>query len=474
MRRFVTCLPLAALVLLPAAGAAQTPPTDNSYRDPDPITPISRVIPRAIADGARLSDFRTAPFDFRGAFVVGADITALPSLINVGIAQQLTSFPVATSWGGRLDDSKPGATTGPVARSAFAERAVTLGKGAFAFGFGQQSLHYDAFDGLDLEDGALTLYFEHNNCCGPNASPGQPTDLQPEFERDLLEEKLAVDIDRNIFGFFLEFGVADRVDLGVAIPIVKVDLRTRVNSRILRTATAGNPAIHKFDALELAHRTTYASGHAKGIGDIVLRGKVGLVRTEGGGLAASVNVQLPTGDADELLGTGATRAEVRLIWSEQVGRLGAHLNAGYTYSTGELSSELTAPGDPAFAAAVRPTLDLSLPDEVTVVGGIEYALAPRVGVSADVIGRQLRDVWQFEAVSQTFPARGPGAAPAAFVADGALRSLGLGSTTQLMTAIGLRVHLGKPLLLSADVLLPLTDDGLTPRAGAIVGFSLAY
>ena len=314
MRRQIVWVTAAVVLGVSGWAGAQTSTGDPGYQDPVPTTPLSRVIPVAIADGARLSNFRT-PADFRGSFVVGADVSALPSLLNVGFAQQFTTFPVATSWGGRLDDSKSGATTGPVARSSFAERAHTLGKGAFALGFGQQSVHYDAYDGVDLEDGELKLYFEHNNCCGGAASPDRATDLNPEFERDLLEQSLAIDIDRNVFGTVLEFGLGERFDIGVVVPIVKVNMRTRVSSRILRLATASDPSIHKFDELELQHRTTYARGNAFGIGDIVVRGKVNFVRTEGGGVSAAVNVQLPTGDADDLLGIGgdASRGPAHLV-----------------------------------------------------------------------------------------------------------------------------------------------------------------
>src|SRR5688572_4662041 len=296
MRRSAV-LSLALVVALPAWGAAQviTLPAEPGFgfRDTPPTVPASRLIPQAIADGARMSDFR-ANIDLSRAFVVGTDLSGVPALLNVGIAQQLTTFPQSTSWGGHLDDTKD--VTGPIARSSFAERAATLGKGVFSFGFGQQSLHYDRLDGIDLENGDLTLVFEHNNCCGPNAFPGTVTDLTPDFERDLLEQKVGIDIDRNVFATVLEFGVTDRIDLGVVVPFVKLDMHTRVFSRILRTATPPTEAeergnaipIHAFDPLGLSNRTTYASAHSRGIGDIVVRGKAHLLKTEEGGVSVAV------------------------------------------------------------------------------------------------------------------------------------------------------------------------------------------
>ncbi len=464
----VCALALAAAPRAMAQTSPPDPPPPGGFQNPPPISPLSRLIPTAIADGARNSNFRT-PDDHRLHFVVGTDLSPVPAALNTAIALQLTMFPVATSWGGKLDDSKTGATTGPVARSSFAERAVTLGKGAFAFGFGTQSLHYSALDGIDVEDGALRMYFQHNNCCAPGpVDAGEPGNGVPPFERDILEESVSVDIDRNVYAFQLGFGIADAFDVGVSIPITKVNLHTRVNTRILRVATAANPEIHKVDALELQHRTTYANGNAHGFGDIVVHAKLRFVGTENGGLAAVVNVQLPTGDDANLLGTGATRAEGRVVWSDQFGRVDAHLNGSYIYSSGSLSGELLAPGNPNAVAANRPLLDLSVPDEIGVVGGIEYALAPRVGISGDLIARQIRDVPRFGTV------QGPGGLANLSAVPDELLFVGRDNVTQILTAIGVRVHLGRPLILSADVLLPITDNGLTPKAGVVAGFSLAF
>jgi hypothetical protein len=483
MRRSAV-LSLALLVVLPTWAAAQviTLPAEPGFgfHDTTPTVPASRLIPQAMADAARLSDFR-ATVDLSRAFTIGTDLSGVPALLNVGIAQQLTTFPQATSWGGHLDDTRD--VTGPIARSSFAERAATLGKGVFAFGFGQQSLHYDRLDGIDLENGDLTFVFQHNNCCGPNANPGQLTDLTPDFERDLLEQKVGIDVDRNVFATVLEFGVTDRVDLGVVVPFVKLDMQTRVFSRILRTATPPTDAeehgnaipVHAFDPLGLGNRTTYASAHARGIGDIVVRGKAQLVKTEdGGGVSVAVNVTVPTGDEEDLLGTGVVRVEARGIWSQQFGRVGAHINGGYTTSGGSLPASLTAPVDPLSNRALAGEDQLTLPDEIGIVGGVEVAVAPRVGISGDIIARQLRNTWRFAGAAATFPSRFPSPSTASFSAASDLQAVGQDNLTQILAGLGMRVHIARPLLLSVDVLLPVSGDGLMPKVGVVGGFSLAF
>ena len=286
-----------------------------------------------------------------------------------------------------------------------------------------------------------------------------------------------------MFATVLEYGLADRIDLGVVVPFVKLDMHTRVFSRILRTATPPTEAeergnaipIHAFDPLGLSNRTTYASAHSRGIGDIVVRGKAHLLKTEEGGISVAVNVSVPTGDEEDLLGTGVLRVEARGIWSEQFGRVGAHLNGGYTTSGGSLPSSLTATVDPLSNRAVVSDDLLALPEEINIVGGVEVAVA----LAGRDHGRHHRPAApQHLALrgraAPRSPSRTPGGSPAAVSVASDLRALDPGNLTQILAGIGMRVHIARPLLLSVDVLLPVSGDGLMPKVGVVAGFSLAF
>src|SRR4029077_17425066 len=61
--------------------------------------------------------------------------------------------------------------------------------------------------------------------------------------------------------------------------------------------------------------TVLRSGRATGLGDVVVRTKYRFVGVAGGGMAAGVDLRLPTGDANELLGAGGTEAKLLLIAS---------------------------------------------------------------------------------------------------------------------------------------------------------------
>ena len=281
----------------------------------------------------------------------------------------------------------------------------------------------------------------------------------------------------------MEYGLADRIDLGVVVPFVKLDMHTRVFSQIMRTATPPTEAeergnaipIHAFDPLGLSNRTTYASAHSRGIGDIVVRGKAHLLKTEEGGISVAVNVSLPTGDEEDLLGTGAMRVEARGIWSEQFGRVGAHLNGGYTTSGGSLPSSLTATVDPLSNRAGRQRRP------ARAAGGDQHRRRRRGG--GRVAGRDHRAT--SSPVSSATPGTSrapaprsrraaPGASPAAVSVASDLRALDPGNLTQILAGIGMRAHIARPLLLSVDVLLPVSGDGLMPKVGVVAGFSLAF
>src|SRR5262249_20310131 len=136
--------------------------------------------------------------------------------------------------------------------------------------------------------------------------------------------------------------------------------------------------------------TVRHSGHAAGLGDIVLRTKYHFLRRAGGGLAAAVDLRLPTGDANELLGAGGVQAKFLLIASSARGRFGQHVNLGYTMAQGKVGG--------AFAGLASGTL----PDEINYSGGVELVASKRLTVIGDLVGRTLRGAGRLDLVSKKF------------------------------------------------------------------------
>ena len=59
---------------------------------------------------------------------------------------------------------------------AFAERAITLGKGQTNIGFAFQSTSYDSFEGVGLGSGQLSFIRQHNDCCPAASRQPDPAD----------------------------------------------------------------------------------------------------------------------------------------------------------------------------------------------------------------------------------------------------------------------------------------------------------
>jgi hypothetical protein len=314
-------------VAVPAAAAAQGPLAGL----------VSRVIQESTIN-------RTQPGTtviHEPHFLVGESLSRSARQLNVELGAQLLSFPLGSSSGGFSfttnsmtgEVSLASETFGP----AFAERAITLGKGQTNIGFAFRSTSFESFEGVSLDSGELSFIRVHNNCCPAPGVPTNETDFNPAFERDLLQSNLSLDISSRASVFFATYGVSDNFDLGVAIPFVNVDLDARVDGRIFRLGS-GTATTHSFDTNGADRATFTESGSSSGLGDLSIRAKYNFHRGDTTSLAAGLDLRLPTGDEDELLGTGATRAALSFIYSGDYGRVSPHVNVGYTLSSGESSA----------------------------------------------------------------------------------------------------------------------------------------
>jgi len=90
-----------------------------------------------------------------------------------------------------------------------------------------------------------------------------------------------------------------------------------------------------------------AAGSATGVGDIALRSKYHFWRTEEGGAALGLILQLPTGEKRDFHGTEETHLSTFLYLSQVIrGRVEPHLNVGVDFNAGDVdrSSFLYAAG----------------------------------------------------------------------------------------------------------------------------------
>lgn len=287
----------------------------------------------------------------------------------------------------------------------------------------------------------------------------------PFFEGDLVEAALSLDATTDTVSIFANYGVNDRWDIGLAVPVVRVSLEGSVLFTIQRLATSPNPNIHTFEAgnPDATSMRVARAGTATGLGDVVLRTKYRLVDAAGGGLAAAAELRLPTGDQQELLGTGG-QTRLFVVASAGQGRWAEHINVGYTISGGEL------PG-----LGFQGATPVGVPDEFGYTGGLEFAASPRVTLLGDIIGRTLRGAGRLSLASKAFTFQESGAfltpPRTAFFDELDPRA---GRLNVLLGAMGVKANVWSDLLVSANLLFPLTDGGLRSKVAAVVGIDVAF
>lgn len=425
---------------------------------------------------------------------------AIVEAFNSQIATQFSTFPLGSSTGGFtyvFDESlgtfrRGSSSFGP----SFGERALTIGRHKLSLGFNYQRTSYNTFEGQTLDDGSIKFYLRHQDCC--TAIPGTPfrfepngTRLSPPFEGDLIEAALALDAVTHTTAIFANYGVTDRWDVGVAVPLVRVSLDATVEARFLRVVTGAPPdapisAQDRRDALNThtfeidnpnATRTVRRADSATGLGDIVLRTKYHAFRMNGGGLAAAIDLRLPTGDENELLGTGGVHAKFLLAVSNERGPFSPHVNIGYTVAGGEVAGTILGPTSAA------------LPDEINYAGGVEFVAGPRLTLNADIVGRTLRGAGRLEVVRKDFEYNeptpfftgipGPGSCggfPGLTCRTIALDEFAVSpdNLTLILGSAGAKFNPVGNLLVSASVLFPLTNAGLRSRLTTVIGVDYAF
>jgi hypothetical protein len=262
------------------------------------------------------------------------DSTAAILRLNDQIATEIAVFPFSSSVGGFTFsfESALGTfvrtteTLGPL----FAERAPTLGRGKFSLNGSFTAFRYNEFNGQDLDD--LVVVARHE----PDTIP--PDDVRTSFELDTILIHVDLDIRVQLLALAATYGVTDRFDIGILVPIVRVEMDVKARAEVVPSPENPRPDVHTFTGGPESPNDS-ASGEAIGIGDIVLRAKYHLVKSDIVDFATAMLVKLATGDEDNFLGTGDTTIRPFVILSRTFSdvvlpRLSVtpHLNLGFEWN----------------------------------------------------------------------------------------------------------------------------------------------
>ena len=259
------------------------------------------------------------------------------------------------------------------------------------------------------------------------------------------------------------YGLSDRLDVSVALPIVDVRVGMSSNANIYDFEPP--PVDHTFAPITNNPREIYISpsnailsnsGSALGVGDLRLRGKYVAWRDskEKSAVAIGLDVRLPTGDANKFLGSGTWGVRPFAIYSYSA-RVSPHASAGF-----EGNGNSVLAGD----VTSQPVTKAKLPDVFTYSAGADAALRRWVGVSADYIGTSLLNASRVQTSTFTDFVGNTHENLNTFVS----------TVNQSNVSLGAKVRPVARLLVTGNVLFRLNDAGLHFKPSPLVGVSYTF
>jgi hypothetical protein len=316
---------------------------------------------------------------------------------------ELTTTPLSSSSGGFSYRFNP--AIGTVERASgsfgpfFTERSLTIGPRRVSVGAQAQVAHYEHLDDYDLLDGTFLT------------TANQFRDERLPFD----VENLTLDMRSTALTLFGNLGLHDRIDVGLAVPIVALTLEgSRIN-------------VYRGSSLLQAS----ASAEASGFGDIAVRPS---------GVSIVQEVRLPTGREEDLLGSGETSFRTVFIGSAESGSIGVHGNLGTAF--GGLTNVLDYRG----AFTVTPISPLTL--------------------VAELLGRRIADVGSL--VQERVPH------PQLAGVDTIRLTSNGESVNTASFVIGAKWNVSHTWLANFNVAVPLTSRGLRSDVAVVFGFDYAF
>ena len=362
---------------------------------------------------------------------------------NVALVSQLTALPLPSPASGftYAFDSATGTfrrTTrsfGPI----LSDRADTIGRGRLSVGFNYQYFSFDALDGVNLS--AVPAVFTHD-------------DRQLGGGRlDFVATANSVEASLAQWTGAITYGLTDRIDVSVAIPIVRTTLSVLSNAHIQRIGTV-DPAVHFFEDPTapggFGDRKQFSgAGSASGVGDLIVRVKANGFREGTRALALGLDLRLPTGDEKDLLGSGAFGVKPFAALSASFGRLSPRANIAWQWN-----------GRSVLANDVRRDLKGDLPDQLLYVVGTDVGVNDRVSLAIDFLGQHVFDTPLLGA--GTFVANSAGLT----FDDIAFRT---GSIDAVAGSAGMKVNVAPHILVNFNLRFHVAGGGLQDRITPLIG-----
>ena len=423
-RKFIAGSAFAIGVIVAAPAAAQTPSSGT-------VTALVDTILRRVVADSPVTD---AEFDQRRRETRDG--------IAIGITTALASYPLGASSAGLVYITGPNKE--PILKSTsfgsmFVERSVTNGRGTFNLGVSYQQSGFDKLQGIDLKNVGFPTQSQLGTYTGDGSGVG-----------DAFFAKL--DVKSRVFVFSGSYGVTDSLDVGWAVPIASLSVR----GQLIREYDAGHDFVisqaiqdaypNKAGTLVMTDETVDASG----LGDVMMRVKYAFGRPSDQIAMVAAELRLPTGDEENMLGTGKATFKVSAGSTRNFGAASLNVNGGYT---------------------------AGLTDELNFAAGADVALLSRkqLTVSFDFISQRLLDT--VVSIGQEISRDRVEGDGVVFLPRRVVISYGFwnqGATTLNRAAVGAKYNFVGNWLLTASGVFRLNDNGFQSKFMGLVGLERSW
>ena len=465
----------------------------TSYQGPACSLSASTTLPACGPYFKSSSNFTTEP----GIFQLAASL-------NGSIAVALSVIPLASPASGVITRTDP--TTGAELPSSislgpiFTERAETIGRHKFYVGVSNQDFHFATLNGKTISPATMLQTQSSPTNVYLNGSPLPTLPAAVNVQMD-------VRLSQNVA--FLTYGVTDRIDVSVALPVVHSAVSSAVSNGVsyvgdgLNGNGTGNcwcvgtftPAMAPVNGSGL---TTSQVGFVRkaqtGFGDMLLRFKGNVfegkeIAGDKVALALGADLRLPTGDDTNFLGTGAVAvkpfAALSLYtkdWNGVV--LSPHVNVGWQFAGQSIlggaitGTPVTVGGVPGYSAPPFTSSKGNLPDVFSWAVGTEAALGRHNTVVVDFLGNQIgwiNGIQNMKTVSvQALPPSDSKGTVVTPQTVSGLVSAGRVSFGQYSGAFGYKARIIGNLVATFNLLVRFDNNGLTARTTPLYGLSYTF
>jgi outer membrane putative beta-barrel porin/alpha-amylase len=407
------------------------------------------------------------------------------------------------------------------------ERAETVGRHRLFIGFSYQFFDFDKIDGVNLHDFPDVL--THTDDSRDNSPSSAPNSIlcsslvtAPSaqnlngcgFVRDAISTVNSIDLKVNQYTSYITFGITNRIDVSMVIPIANVRMAIASEDQIVPgtngfivptptspdatnpnqnlTGTNGPPYFfhlfkncpntspaagltglaaaclnHTFPDPVFTGSGTNPTNSSSGIGDVVARVKWNAWEGERFGFAAGLDVRFPTGDALNYLGSGSYGFKPFAVLSYRA-RISPHVLIGYEWNTDSITA-----GD--LTTGVKGTV----PNDFVYSAGADARVTKWLTGDFDIVGQRVFGTQTVSVASTQFLANCGTCAAEPTPNTVALPTLvthenSSYNITNASMGIKVRPFSRARLVFTANVLVRLDEGGLGSKAAPLVGVGYTF